>query len=351
MQICFIINDWDTMDPEKETTTRLIHECMVRGHDVAILYPNNLSIRNNIVYGYMKRLEKPAKLTDNYVSFHKRAKFKEQSLPLNGFDAVFVRKNPPIENLMLNFLDSIKNDTFIINDIDGMRKANNKLYMTSFHDPENEYIPLTYVSKNKNSLRKIIDEFPKDRMILKPLDGFGGSGVIVLEKSAKQNINSLLDFYIDTPSGKKYVILQEFIEGIEKGDVRVLMLNGKPIGAYKRIPAKDDIRANIHAGGRPEKHSLSPKEIEICKNIGPRLIQDGLYFAGVDIINEKLIEVNVLSPGGIANINRLNKTKLQKKVIDFVEEVVEHRDKLASEKEIALRRKQAFKQEITNAQP
>jgi glutathione synthase len=282
-----------------------------------------------------------AKVPESIPSFYKKAKFKRQRVPLKGFDAIFLRKNPPLDNLMLNFLDSVKDDTFIINDIDGLRKANNKVYTTAFEDASH-FIPETHVSKDIDYLESVILDSPKDRMILKPLVGYGGHGVIVLETKAKQNIRSLLEFYIGGDEGKNYVILQECVDGAEKGDVRVLMLNGEPIGAMKRVPSKSDLRSNIHAGGTAKKHVLTKKERELCRLVGQKLILDGIYFAGLDIISGKLIEVNVLSPGGITRINKFNRVKLQRKVIDFVELVHKRR-------EDALTRKQIFRKELEDA--
>ena len=158
--------------------------------------------------------------------------------------------------------------------------------------------------------------------------GFGGSGVIMLEKSALSNINSLLDFYIDNKDGSSnYVILQEYIEGADKGDVRILLLNGKPIGAMKRVPGDDDHRSNVTAGGQVVKHKLTKKEKELCDRIGPKLVKDGLFFVGIDVINGMLVEVNVMSPGGISYINKVGKIKLQEKVIDALEKEVNTRNK------------------------
>ena len=160
-------------------------------------------------------------------------------------------------------------------------------------------------------------------MILKPLNGFGGSGVILIEKSAMGNINSLLDFYLQNAiGGSDYVILQEYIEGEEKGDVRILMFNGEPIGAMKRIPGDKDHRSNVSAGGSIAKHTLTSEEKKLCDTIGPKLVKDGLYFVGIDVISNKLVEVNVMSPGGVTYINKVYKTKLQDKIIDFVESKV-----------------------------
>lgn len=342
MHICFIIDNWDGIKPESNSTLRIIHEACTRGYMVGILYPYNLTIRNNVVYGFFKVIEKIEKVPTNFTTFHQKVTFKEQLLPLRGFDAIFVRKDPPIDNAMLNFLDSITSDILILNSVEGMRKANNKLYTSTFNDPKNKFLPVTHVSKNKEYLKRIISESKSEKMILKPLAGYGGSGVIVLEKNATFNTNSLLDFYIDGSSGKNYVILQEYVEGADEGDVRVLLLNGEPIGAMKRVPAEGDARSNVHAGGTAIKHTLTKEELLICKKIGPSLVADGLYFVGVDIINGRLIEVNVLSPGGIVNINRLNKTKLQKIILDFVADKV-------GEQEENISRKLASKEAVRNA--
>lgn len=344
MNVCFIMYPWDKVEPEKDSTLRIIHEFMKRGHRTVVATPAGLTMRRSVTNVFGKVLTAPAKFPATAQSLYKKAKVEEKMLPLAGFDVIFMRANPPIDSLMLNFLDSVRDDVFILNDIQGLREANNKLYTASLDDPSNDIIPVTHVSKNKEYLKRVIRESEDDKMILKPLDGMGGSGVIVVEKRATQNINSLLDFYISPGKDgvSNYVILQEYIEGADQGDVRVLMLNGEPIGAMKRVPAADDHRSNVSAGGTVRKHSLTKQEKALCKTIGERLIQDGLFFVGLDIINGKLIEVNVCSPGGIVNINRLNKTRLQAKVVDFCENVVKY-------KSAADKRRLEFKETVRNA--
>jgi len=180
-------------------------------------------------------------------------------------------------------------------------------------------------------------------MILKPLNGFGGSGVILIEKSAMGNINSLLDFYINKGDGNSdYVILQEYIEGADKGDVRILLLNGLPIGAMRRVPGEKDHRSNVSAGGSVQKHKLTKQEKKLCEKIGPKLVKDGLFFVGIDVIGGKLVEVNVMSPGGITYINKVYKLKLQEKVVDFLESKI-------LEKNAAFRRMTDLKKKVEQA--
>jgi len=324
MKVCFIMYPWESLKPKQDSTIRIVHECALRGHEVAITTPQSLTIRDSVTLCHCRTIIKPDKVSNSMTNFHISTQFEKNMRALKDFDVIFMRENPPLDPFVLNFLDSIKDETFIINSVNGLREANNKIYTAAYFDPDKEIIPTTHVSKNIDYLLSIIQHSEKDKMIMKPLDGYGGRGVIVVEKSAMDNIKSLLEFYINKSKGESnYVILQEYVEGAENGDVRVLMLNGKPIGALRRIPAKGDIRSNISAGGSVEKYKLTRKDKDMCEIIGRKLVKDGIYFAGLDIISGKLIEINVLSPGTIADINKLNNVKLQEDIVDYLEIVVE----------------------------
>lgn len=326
MKICFLMYPWDRVVPKQDSTIRLIHECIRRGHEVAITHPQNLTIRDSVTLSYCKTFITPEKLSTSMSLFYKEAKFTEKMKSLTDFDIIFMRDNPPLDPLVLNFLDSIKDDVFIMNAIDGLREANNKIYTASYNDPDKKIIPTTHVSKNIDYLMRIIKESDQDKMIMKPLDGYGGRGVIVIEKSAMHNIKSLLEFYISkTPGESNYVILQDYVEGAELGDVRVMMLNGQPIGALRRKPSSGDIRSNISSGGTVEKYKLTKQDKVLCDKIGKKLVQDGIFFAGLDLIGSKLIEVNVLSPGTITDINKLYNIKLQRVVIDYLENIIKEK--------------------------
>lgn len=337
MHIGFMISNWNLIEPLKSSTLTIIKESFKRGHTVSIIYANNLTVRNNIVHGFVETIQPMDKVPESVTTFYKKVIFEKKFVALHAFDCLMIRRDPPINPIVLNFLDEIKDEVVIINDVDGIRKANNKLYTTTFHDPNNTYLPITHVSGSKKFINKTIEESNAEKMILKPLDGSGGKGVIVLEKNARENINSLLDFYIDA-SGDNYVILQEFIEGADQGDVRVLMLNGKMIGAYHRKPAEGELRANIQQGGTAHKYTLTESQKRVCKKIGAKLIKDGLYFVGLDMIGDKILEVNVLNPGGITNINKLNKVKLHRLVVDFIEEKVDEKIEKRVELEYLLKR-------------
>jgi glutathione synthase len=332
MNILFLMYPWERIDPDNDSTIRMIHECVSRKHTVALATVHNLTMRESTAMAFCKVFTKSSTVSSNISTFYKSAAFRKVKLPLAGFDAIVMRSDPPLNVTALNFLDSVRDDVFIMNDIDGLRIANNKLYTSSFDDPENRFIPKTYVSKTPEYLESVLQNSATDKMIMKPLDGYGGAGVIMVEKQAQASFRSLLDFYINNSADGNYVILQEYVEGADEGDVRILMLNGEAIGAMKRVPATGDVRSNVHAGGTVVKHVLSKTEKDLCKLIGPKLVRDGLYFVGIDVINGKLIEVNVLSPGGIMRINKLNRVKLQTKVIDFIENVIATKNNIHARK-------------------
>lgn len=323
MKVCFIMYPWESIKPKQDSTIRLVHECATRGYDVAIATPQNLMIRDSVTLSDCKTIVNGQKIQKGMTKFHLNVQFENSIRALKDFDVIFMRDNPPLDTFVLNFLDSVKDEVFIVNAVNGLREANNKIYTAAYYDPEKEIIPVTHVSKNIDYLLGIIQQSIKEKMILKPLDGYGGRGVIIVEKSAKDNIRPLLEFYINKEKGESnYVILQEYVEGAENGDVRVLMLNGKPIGALRRKPAKGDMRSNISAGGSVERYKLTKEDRMLCDGIGKKLVKDGIYFAGLDIISGKLIEINVLSPGTIADINKLNNVKLQVEIVDFLEKKV-----------------------------
>lgn len=331
MNVGFIMYNWKEISPELDSTLRLIHECVVRKFKVSLLYPSEMAIRRTTVCSFCHVVDYKEDYSSEMVEFYNQVTITKEFHPMNIHDVIFLRDNPPLDNHVLNFLDTLDGSTLFINSISGLRKANNKIYPATLsnlynsEDKSKQWIPLTTVSRNKEYLKQVIEEYDRDKFILKPMDGYGGSGVILLDKSSKTshyNINSLLDFYIDSSGKNKYIILQEYIESELKGDIRIIMLNGEPIGSMRRVPASDDHRSNVHAGGHCVPHKLSSSELELCAAVGPELVKDGLFLVGLDLMGGKLIEVNVCSPGGFAEINDDSDTPIQVKIIDFALEKV-----------------------------
>ncbi len=323
MRIAFLMDPLDQIDPLKDSTSHLIYECAQREHDIYFLEPHDLYVKSNRIRARMKQLVAPPGLSrektwEIYIQDIQQEKriFED----ITELDALFLRKNPPVNFRTIDFLQFVRDDVFIINDIQGQIRASSKLYMLNFPG----IIPETHVSRDPIRLRKIIDEFGGD-VIMKPTVGFRGTGVIKLSNKDPENLNSLLNFYVD--STKKYedrnpVIVQEFLEEVRNGDVRILLLNGEILAAMRRIPCKGELRTNLSVGAVAAPHEVTESDLRICRTIREKLIHDGLYFVAVDIIGDKLIEINCISPGGIPHVNQLYGLQVEKEVIDFVEEQV-----------------------------
>jgi glutathione synthase len=208
-------------------------------------------------------------------------------------------------------LERVRGRTVLVNDPRGLRDANEKLYTLHFA----EHMPKTLVSADRTRIFDFLRTIG-GHGVIKPLDGAGGSGVLRLETS-DSNARSIVD--VITHEGSRLAMTQEYIPDVRKGDKRVLLLDGKLLGAINRVPRADEFRSNIHVGGTVERADVTPKERTIIAAIAPRLVQDGLVFVGLDFIGERLTEVNVTSPTGIQEASRYEGRDLAADVIAFAE--------------------------------
>ncbi|NIR18030.1 MAG: glutathione synthase [Desulfobacterales bacterium] len=307
-----------------ETTSHLMYECNQRGHTVFFLEPHDVYIRKNEVVARMRNITVPPDLSmkkywRSLINCLKKDELIFENI--TDLDALFLRKNPPLIYQTMEFLAPVNERVFMINSTSGQVLANSKLYTLNFP----EIIPETHISRDPTRLKKIIDDFGGS-MVVKPLQRYGGEGVIKVSVRDRENLNSLINYYVQAFRNypdREPIMVQEYLDGVqEAGDVRILLLNGEILGAMRRKPKDGDFRTNIHAGARAYKHELTAAEKRICETIKDRLVQDGLYFVGIDIIADRLVEINCLSPGGIPRINRLQNARLEAKVIDFIEQKV-----------------------------
>ncbi len=324
MIIAFMMDPLESIEPEQETTSWLMYECNQRGHTVFFLEPHDIYVRGSRLVARMRNVTVEPGLTmrdywDRLLACQQRDEliFEE----ISDIDALFLRKDPPLNYQTMEYLHHVGEDVFIINNPRGQMAASSKLYLLNFP----EIIPETHVSRDPKRVRKVIDEFG-GAMVVKPLSRSRGEGVIKVSSADRDNLNSLIHFYVNSYKpypDREAIMVQEYMSQVrERGDVRVMLLNGEILGAMRRIPAEGDFRTNIHAGAAPAKHVITDSDRRICATIKPRLVADGLYFVGLDIIGDKLVEINVVSPGGIPRINRLDHIKMEATVIDFVERQV-----------------------------
>ena len=322
MKIAFLMDKLESINPEYETTSYLMYECNQRGHTVYFLEPHDVYIRSDEIVARMRNITVLPDLSmKKYWRSLIRCLNRDELLfeTVTELDALFLRKDPPLLYQTMEFLSPISDEVFMINSTTGQIMGNSKLYTLNFPN----IIPETHVSRDPARLLKIIDDFGGD-MVVKPLQRFGGEGVIKVSIRDRLNLKSLINYYVSayrSYENREPIMVQEYIDVVQtEGDVRILMLNGEILGAMRRKPRKGDFRTNIHAGARAYKHDVTQREKEICLIIKDKLIRDGLYFVGIDVIGDKLGEINCVSPGGIPRINKLDGVKLEAKVIDFIEQ-------------------------------
>jgi glutathione synthase len=237
-----------------------------------------------------------------------------QQVDVAALDAVMVRTDPPFDDAYLyttHLLELVRGKTLVVNDPRGLRDANEKLYALHFPD----VMPATVVTQNAEHIRAFVRRVG-GRGVIKPLDGAGGRGVMVLDEG-DLNFNAIVE--LTTDNGRRLAMVQEFLPAVRQGDKRVLLLDGEPLGAILRVPRDDEARSNIHVGGRVEPTELTAAERAIVDRVAPRLRADGLYFVGLDVIGERLTEVNVTSPTGIQELSRLSRTDPERKVLTWIE--------------------------------
>ena len=317
MKFAFIIDPIARLDPGHDTSVAIMEAAQLLGHEVFVTEVDCLGVVSGKAYGWLQSVSlKPVSIAgDRWVSepdWYQLGDRKWQ--PLEEMDAVFMRKDPPVTvpylyvTYILDYIDSRK--TLVINSPSGLRAANEKMYALQF----TEAIPETIVSSDKQVIRETVERWGAG--VLKPLGGKAGEGILFLE-AGDRNFNSLIE--VSTQQGREPVMVQTYLPAAKEGDKRVILLNGEPIGAVNRVPTGKEFRGNMAVGGRSDKTSITERDLEICRQVAPTLVEDGLIFVGLDIIGGHLTEVNVTSPTGIREVDRLDDVRLGNRVVEWVE--------------------------------
>ena len=242
----------------------------------------------------------------------------QRDLSLADCKVVFQRTDPPFDMRYIfstYLLDQSGPNTLVCNRPSGLRDANEKMIILRFPD----LIPATLVTRDMSRIRAFISE-QSGRAVIKPWDGNGGRGIFVLDESDR-NLGAMLE--TSTDNGKTHVMLQAYLPEIEDGDKRIILINGKPEGTFLRIPHKNDHRGNMHVGATVKGCEMTTRDHQICARLAPYLQDNGLLFAGIDVIGDKLTEVNVTSPTGIQECTRLYGSHIESLIIDAALEAVE----------------------------
>ena len=288
------------MDPveginiETDTTFFLMLEAQARGHALWCYAPERLSLEDGKVHARGR----PLNLRDVKGDHHTLGEL--ESRDLQDFDVVLMRQDPPFDMAYITatyFLERIHPKTLVVNDPAEVRNAPEKIFVTDFPGLQ----PPTLITSDAEAIYDFRDRHGD--IVLKPLYGGGGSGVVRL-KQDDPNLDALLELH--AMIGREAVIAQKFIPAVSAGDKRVLLVDGEPVGAINRIPAEGQVRSNLARGGRAAAVELTACDREICAIIGPELKRRGMLFVGIDVIGDYLTEINVTSPTGAQQLKRFS---------------------------------------------
>lgn len=296
-----------------DTTFALMLECARRGHEVLSFDAPQLYALAGAARAQMRSVALPREQGRHFEVLS------ALDLSLDQLDILFLRKDPPVDAEFWHATQLVElgdPPPLCINSPAGLRDANEKLFALRFPT----LVPRTLVGRDAAQLRSFIDEM--GQVVLKPIDGFAGRGVVTTGPQ-DPNRGSLLEMM--TSQGAHAIIAQAFVPESRRGDKRILLLNGEPIGALNRVAAEGELRCNMAAGARAERTSLTDRDREICRALAPKLVARGLYFVGIDVLGDYLTEVNVTSPTGLMEIDALEGASIERSIIDFAEALWEKR--------------------------
>ncbi|MEB3212444.1 MAG: glutathione synthase [Leptolyngbyaceae bacterium] len=328
MNYLFIIDPIAALDPSHDTSVALMEAAQSLGHSVWIAEAKNLWVSGGTAWGLLTAVTlQPVVLEDgHWVVKHPWFTLGDRTaLSLESMDAVFMRIDPPVNTAylyttyILDYIDATQ--TLVVNSPNGVRLANEKMYALQF----TEVIPETIVSQDKQVIRQFVEQH--GAAVLKPLGGKGGEGILFIE-AGDRNFNSLVEI---STQNHLPIMVQKFLPAASEGDKRIILLHGDPIGAVNRIPSGGDFRGNMAVGGRVAAVDITDRDRQICEVVAPALRRDGLMFVGLDVIGGYLTEVNVTSPTGIREIDRLSGTQLGVQVMQWVEQQVKQFKKPTSQ--------------------
>ncbi|HEX3429985.1 MAG TPA: glutathione synthase [Rhizomicrobium sp.] len=297
----------ERIDISGDSTFALALAAQARGHRLLYYGPRDLSLRDGCVTANVRPLEVRNQKNNHFTLGPASV------CDLRTAQVVLMRQDPPFDMAYItatHLLERLTGDSLVVNDPFHVRNAPEKLFVTHFK----QFMPPTLVTSDRGEISRFRAEYGE--LVLKPLYGNGGAGVFRV-KPDDENLSALLEVF--TQIYREPIVVQKYIPEVRRGDKRIILVDGDCAGAINRVPATGEARSNLHVGGRPESTTLSDREREICDALGPELRKRGLIFAGIDVIGGYLTEINVTSPTGIQEVQRLGGPDIGKLIWDAIE--------------------------------
>lgn len=311
MRLAFVVNDIDTEEPGY-TTTRLGLSAVNRGDEVWVIGVGDLAYDpDELVRARARRVPRNRYKTGQaYLRDLRGAKAIQERITVDDLDVLMLRNDPSTEKGRREWARTaavdfgrvaMRHGVIVLNDPNGLGKAQNKMYFQTF--PE-EVRPATLITRDRGEVKSFVKD--RGKAVLKPLQGSGGESVFLVRSDDVANLNQI----IDAVTRDGYVIAQEYLEKAEEGDTRLFLMNGEPLrhrgryAAFRRVREGGDMRSNVHAGGKLAKATIDTDALDLAEMVRPKLVQDGMFLVGLDIVGNKLMEINVFSPGGLGSAQK-----------------------------------------------
>ena len=308
LKVAFQMDPMESIDIAGDSSFALALEAQERGHKLFHYEPKNLSLSQ------LKPVAKLRSMTVQNITGNHFSLGEQRIADLKtDIDVILMRQDPPFDMSYItatHILEHVHPHTLVINNPTNVRNTPEKLFVTHFEN----VMPPTLITSDEEEIFGFRKEF-KD-IIVKPLFGNGGAGVFHI-KPDDENLSSLIELH--KTFYREPLMIQEYVPAVRQGDKRIILIDGKPVGAVNRVPAKGEARSNMHVGGKPMKCELTGRDREICEIIGPSLKEKGLLFVGIDVIGNYLTEINVTSPTGIQELSRFEDTNIASLIWDAIE--------------------------------
>ena len=307
----------ESINIDADSTFALMLEAQQRGHTLWHYEVRHMALREGVQREGVRREERllararPVTVERTHGAHYRFGEI--EHLDLAAMDVVLMRQDPPFDMAYItatHLLEHIQPGTLVVNDPAAVRNAPEKLLVTHFP----ELMPPTMITWDLEAIRSFRQEHQD--IIVKPLFGNGGAGVFRI-KPDDENLASLLEMHF--ARSREPLMFQRYEPAVRKGDKRIILVDGEPMGVVNRVPAAGEARSNLHVGGRPEKCELSARDREICAAIGPTLRAQGMIFVGIDVIGDWLTEINVTSPTGIQEIDRFDGINIEAAIWNRIE--------------------------------
>ena len=327
MKIGLVVNVLDS-DEKGATNFRLAAEGVNQGHEVWLMSTGQFAYNEDDTVGALARTVPGGRCSaEKFLELIKSKRAKQKWISVDDLDVLMLRSNPAAQRVWAQSAGvhfgrlAMRRGVIVVNDPNGLSKAMNKLYLQTFPEAVR---PRTLITRNHARIEAFAEK--EGTVVLKPLQGSGGAGVFLLRPQDRANLEQI----IHAVARDGYVIVQKYLEEAANGDTRLFVMNGLPLrykgkyAAFRRIRTGEDMRSNIHAGGRLRRAEINDTMLHLAEMVRPRLVEDGMFLVGLDIVGDKLMEINVFSPGGLGSAQRFEKVNFATAVIDALERKVEY---------------------------